>query len=53
MGPLRSFSLVCTEFLMDRNNTNRVKLEYKIDIKNLNKCFYGNTEFSPFGCYFL
>ena len=28
MGPLRSLSLVCTEYLMHKNNTNQVKLEY-------------------------
>ena len=28
MGLLRSLSLVCTEYLMHRNNTNGVKLEY-------------------------
>ena len=53
MGPLCSLSLVCTEYLMHKNNTNGVKLEYQIHIINLNKYFYGNTEFSPFGCHFL
>ena len=28
MGPLCSLSLVCTEYLMHKNNTNGVKLEY-------------------------
>ena len=46
IGPLCSLSLMCTEYLMQRNNTNRVKLEYSIHIINLNKFFNGNTEFS-------
>ena len=46
MGPLCSLSLMCTEYLMQRNNTNGVKLEYQIHIINLNKYFNGNTEFS-------
>ena len=53
MGPLCSLSLVCTEYLMHRSNTNGIKLEYLIHITILNKYFYGNTEFSPFGCHFL
>ena len=53
MGPLCSLSLVCTEYLMHKNNTNGVKLEYQIHIINLNKYFYGSTEFSPFGYHFL
>ena len=48
-----SLSLVCTEYLMHRNNTKGVKLEYQIHIINLHKYFYGNTDFSPFGCHFL
>ena len=53
MGPLCSLSLVCTEYLIHRSNTNGVKLKYLIHITNLNKYFYGNTKFSPFGCHFL
>ena len=53
MGHLCSLSLACTEYLMHKNNTNKVKVEYYIHIINLNKYFYGNTEFSPFGCHFL
>ena len=53
MGPLCSLSLVCTEYLMQRDNTDGVKLEYGIQITNLNKYFCDNTEFAPFGCHFL
>ena len=53
MRPLSSLSLVYAEYLMHRNNNNGVKLEYQIHIINLNKYFYGNTEFSPFGPRFL
>ena len=53
MRPLCSLSLVCTEYLMDKINTNGVKLEYYIHIINLNKYFYGNPELTPFGCHFL
>ena len=53
MGPLCSLSIVCTEYFMHKNNTNGVKLEYQIHIINLNKYFYGNAEFSPFGHHIL
>ena len=44
MGPWCSLPPVCTEYLMHRNNTNGVKLEYQIHIININQYFYGNTE---------
>ena len=53
MGLFCSLSLVCTKYLIHRNNANGVKLEYYIHIINSNKYFYGNTEFSPFGYHFL
>ena len=51
--PLCSLSRVCTEYLTHRYNTNGVRHECWIHIKNLNKYCYDNTEFSPSGFRFL